>query len=699
MKQCEDFLVELGTEELPPKALFYLAQAFCEQMKARLEKTSLGFEAVTFLATPRRLAVLVSKLAFAQPDQVIERKGPALNLAFDADGKPTPACVGFARSCQVSPHALQTMKNAQVEWVCHLQQVPGQSVMALLPVMVNEAAMALPIPKRMRWGAGEAQFARPVQTVVLLYGDQVIPGSLFGVESGRMTHGHRFHAPRKVAITHASLYASLLETEGHVIAYFAKRRHLIRQQAATCVATVLGEHGKVLISSEALLDEVTGLVEWPVAICGTFEAAFLSLPREVLISSMQDHQRYFPVVDVKTNKLLPYFVAISNIESKQMAKVVHGNERVLRARLSDADFFYKSDRKTALSARVPALKEIVYQAKLGTLHEKVERVSQLAQWMAQKTGQDALLAKRAAALCKADLTTSMVGEFPELQGVMGGYYALNEGEPAEVALAIKEHYLPRFAGDQLPASVTGQLVSLADRMDTVVGAFGVNQQPTGDKDPYGLRRAALGALRILIEGKLDLDLSELLAVAVSHYGARLENAETVSEVLMFMRDRLRAWYQDQGITPDVFAAVAALEISNPLDMHQRIKAVQACKKMNEAEALSAANKRVSHILAKYVEVIEAKKIDPALFEHAAEEELLRQLEAKHASVPGLCQRGKYDEVLMQLAELRQPVDDFFDHVMVMTDDKSRRENRMLLLKKLRNLFLQVADIAYFSDSR
>jgi glycyl-tRNA synthetase beta chain len=695
MMKREDCLVEIHTEELPPKALLKLAEAFCSQVKERLQKAEFVYDDVLSFATPRRLALLIKNLASATPEQVVERKGPALSAAFDAEGKPTPACIGFARSCGVAANDLYTIKSPQGEWVGYQQKMPGKSIMEALPPIVEQAALALPIPKRMRWGASDVQFVRPVHSVIMLYGDQVIPATLFGHQAGRVTRGHRFMAPAWMSIPHASAYASLLETEGFVIADFAKRRDIIREQSLACVQQKLLGKGRVFISSEALLDEVTGLVEWPVALCGEFDADFLALPEEVLISSMQDHQRYFPVVDAH-DALLPYFVTISNIKTHEPERIVHGNERVLRARLSDAAFFCATDKKEKLEARVERLKGIVFQAKLGTLYDKAERLSRLAGFIATKVGMHpelVLLSGVAGVLAKTDLTTNMVGEFPELQGVMGYYYALHDGEREEIAIAMKEQYMPRFAGDFLPSHPVGQVLAMTDRLDTLVGAFGINQIPTGDKDPYGLRRAALGVLRILIENKVSLDLKAALDFALSCYGERIENAETVKQVLGFFQERLRAWYQEQGVPADVFASVAALGITIPLDIHERIKAVQAFKKLSEAETLSVANKRVSNILAKYVDAIDAKTINPTFFEGAVEQELARQLQLKSETVARLYEMRKYDQVLLQLADLHKPIDDFFEQVMVMTEDKEKRENRLLLLMKLRALFLQVADIA------
>lgn len=697
MTKRDDFLVEIHTEELPPKAILKLAGVFCQQIKERLQKTGLVFGEMTFFATPRRLAVLVKKLSEAQPDQTIERKGPALSAAFDAQGNPSQACIGFARSCGVTPKELLTIKNHQGEWIGFRQTVPGKSIAELLPAIVEQAALALPIPKRMRWGDHNTQFARPIHSVIMLYGDQIVDGTILGFSSGCATRGHRFLAPDWMAISHASVYSSLLATRGYVIADFAERREKIRHQAIECVKKKLDEKGSVFISSDEFLDEVTGLVEWPMALCGHFDSEFLNLPDEVLISSMQDHQRYFPVIDLN-GKLLPYFVTVSNIQSDEPDRVTHGNERVLRARLSDAAFFYETDKKESLEQRIERLKGMVFQAKLGTLYDKAHRISKLAEFIANKIGAnkisvDAKHAARAGMLAKTDLTTNMVGEFPELQGVMGCYYARHDGETEDVALAMKEQYMPRFAGDELPKNSIGQVLAIADRVDMLAGTFGINQIPTGDKDPYGLRRAALGVIRILIEKKIDLDLKDILEFAVNCHMIKLENAETIPHVLNFIQERLRSWYQEHSVTADIFAAVAVLGITNPLDVDRRIQAVQAFKKRSEAAILSIANKRVSNILAKYVDTIDAKTIDPAFFESAAETELARQLEAKSQVVARLSQSGQYDQVLLQLAELRKPIDDFFDQVMVMTDDKYKRENRILLLSKLRSLFLQVADIA------
>ncbi len=684
----QDFLVEIQTEELPPKALYRLAESFLTEITMRLAKLDLRYRDAQFFATPRRLAVLVKKLAAKQADSSIERKGPALEAAFDKDGNPTPACTGFARSCGVTPDQLITLKNAQGAWVGFQQTIVGKSVQEILPDIVQQALSALPIPKRMRWGSGSVEFVRPVQSVIMLYGNEVIAAEILGCRTGRLTRGHRFHSKNVVSIANPARYAKSLERK-YVIADFAKRREFISTEARRAVSLISG--AEVVIDND-LLDEVTGLVEWPVAICGSFDSAFLSVPSEVLIAAMKDHQRYFPVVDEK-NKLLPFFITIANIQSRDMTRVIAGNERVLRARLSDAAFFFATDKKQPLIERVDILKHMIFQAKLGTLYDKTQRVAALTAFIASKMHIDTKQAERAGMLAKTDLTTAMVGEFPELQGKMGYYYALHNGENEAVANALNEQYMPRFSGDDLPSSAIGCALALADRIDTLVGIFGINQAPTGDKDPFALRRAALGLLRILIEKKLNLDLRDLLEFAAQHYAEKLANKEVVTQVLAFILERLKPWYQDQGISFDVIAAVFALNISRPYDIHLRIQAVQDFKRMPEAASLSIANKRVSNILAKSASHISAERIDEKLFENDAECVLGKTLAAKRDMVLSFSENANYAEILAQLAGLREPVDNFFDHVMVMAEDKSRRENRLLMLKQLRELFLHVADIA------
>lgn len=689
----EDFLVEILTEELPPKALLKLAQAFQQQIKDRLEKTGLEFSGIKFFATPRRLAVLVNALAEMQEDQVVERKGPALSAAFDAQGKPTQPCIGFAKSCGVAVEELMTIKTEQGEWVGFKQHVKGKSVKEILPELIEQAALALPIPKRMRWGDNKTEFVRPIHAVMMLYGKDIIEAPILGCEADRKTLGHRFHAPEWLSIESASSYEKQLEDEGHVIADFAKRREKIRETTLVLIKEKLGNDFSSFINKPnyPLLDEVTALVELPEPLLGSFDKAFLSVPDVVLKSSMEDHQRYFAIFNEKTGEFSPHFVTISNIDSKEPARVIHGNERVLRARLSDAAFFFATDKKEKLENRLAILKGIVYQAKLGSLYDKAKRLAKLSAFIADKIGANIKEAERAGWLAKTDLTTNMVSEFPELQGLMGRYYAEHDGESESIAIAMDEQYMPRFAGDELPENPVGRALALADKMDALTGSFCINQIPTGDKDPFGLRRAAIGIIRISIEDGVNLDLKAMFEFAQSLYTVKLENKDAVTQLLLFMQERMRSWYQDQGISPDVLAAVFALRVTNPLDISKRVQAVQAFKKLSEAEALSVANKRVSNILEK--QTLEQNAINPALFEHDAERTLFDKLEQKQKSIQASCENGEYENVLKQLADLRQPVDDFFDHVMVMTEDKPRRENRIVLLSKLRKLFLQVADIA------
>lgn len=688
--QQHDFLVEIHTEELPPKTLHTLAKHFCEGIQSRLQKAELAFKEARLFATPRRLAVLVSQLAFQQADKLVERKGPALDRAFTADGKPTSACEGFAKSCGITVADLITLDTPQGKFVGSKQSVTGKNVFELLPAIVTEALAALPVAKPMRWGSYSQKFIRPVHSVLMLYGDKVIDAEVLGCKTGRKTRGHRFLSPEWIEIANPSEYEKALEN-ACVLADFEKRKQKIEKEAHTLATQKQGSNASVSIDP-SLLDEVTSIVEWPVAISGSFDKQFLQVPYEALVSAMQDHQRYFPVFD-QQHKLLPCFIAISNIENKDLSRVVAGNERVLRARLSDAAFFFETDKKVKLETRVETLKHIIFQNKLGTLFDKTERIEKLAAVIALQIHEDVTLAKRAALLSKTDLTTNLVGEFPELQGIAGYYYALADGENSTVAKALDEQYMPRFSGASLPSSGMGCILALADRIDTLVGVFGINQAPTGDKDPFGLRRAALGVLRILIEKPFNLDLRELITDALKHYSQTLENKNVIQDTLNFILDRLKPWYQEQNIPAQVIASVMSLNLTKPYDIHCRIQAVMAFKKMPEAESLSTANKRVSNILSKYDGKISNTEIKSNLFESDAERELATQLDKQAKLIETLSQEEKYQDALTQLAHLRVPVDNFFDHVMVMTDDQARRENRLLLLRKLRELFLHVADIA------
>lgn len=687
----DDLLFEIQTEELPSKILTSLGLSLKQEIEKQLQKANLSFGASRFYATPRRLAVLIQALEAEQKAQTIERKGPALTAAFDQKGQPTPACLGFARSCGVSPSALTKIKNPSGEWVGFVEKKPGKKTVTLLPELIREALAALPIPKRMRWGNQTESFIRPVHSFVLLFGKRVVPIHLFGCRSDRLTSGHRFYQPKRLKITQAKDYEALLQKKGSVIADFDKRKRLIQKETENAVKRRFRK-GAQIVFQDDLLNEVTGLVEWPIGICGSFDKAFLNLPREVLISAMQDHQRYFPIED-KNGKLLPNFAAAINIKSEDRKRVVAGNERVLRARLSDAAFFYETDKKQTLESRLPALKGIVFQAKLGTLYDKTQRLIRLAKYLAPLLQEKETQAERAAFLAKADLTSGMVGEFPELQGVMGFYYATHDGESKAVAQALLDQYRPRFANDMLPQSNLGCLLALADRIDTLIGIFGINQNPSGDKDPYGLRRAALGVLRILIEKKCDLDLKPLLAFAAKGY-PRLENKEVESQVLRFILDRMKGLYQEKDA--DAFAAVTAIKVTNPYDIHLRVAGIQAFKALPQSESLALANKRVSNILAQSGVLNGAtSEIDTGLLAETAEKALFKALQ--EYSKPQAEEHKDYVEKMLKLAKLRDPIDHFFDQVMVMAEDQKIRENRLRLLSRLRALFLQVADIALLTQ--
>lgn len=686
--QHADFLVEIQTEELPPKTLLKLAENFLQELTARLQKSGLSFGKTQFFATPRRLAISIKKCAAFQPDTVVERKGPALKAAFDEAGQPTPACMGFARSLGVLPAELITITQPQGQWVGFNQAVPGKTAHILLPELIREALNALPITKRMRWGNHDESFVRPVHSVMLLYGKEIIKTKLFDCISDRFTVGHRFLTHKPISIASPAVYEKKLE-KNFVIADFFKRRTRIQEKILEASETV---NGQVLIHPD-LLDEVTGLVEWPVALIGRFDTPFLEVPQEILISAMQDHQRYFPLINPR-GQLLPYFVMISNIISRDPEGVVIGNERVLRARLSDAKFFFTTDKKIKLNTRYEKLNHIIFQEKLGTLADKTQRLMQLAIWIAQKLKLNTTLAERAAYLSKCDLTTEVVGEFPELQGIMGGYYAKQNGEKDEVARAIAEHYLPKFSGDALPKSKLGCVLALSDRIDSLVGIFGINEAPTGDRDPYALRRAATGILRILIEQKIELDLNEFIHCALHQYQQKCPNPHTARQTLNFILDRLKPWYQEQNIPADVLAAVLSLNITCPYDLHQRITAVLAFTKLAEANSLSIANKRVSNILARANFIENKNAIDATLFQQDAEKKLAKCLAKKAEIITKLSATKKYTEILTELAGLRAPIDDFFAEVMVMVDDRALRQNRLQLLYEIRALFLHVADITF-----
>ncbi len=694
-----DFLVEIGTEELPPKALLTLSNAFRDEILTRLSTEQLAFGEVQTFAAPRRLAVVIKGLDEQAPTKEIIAWGPPVKVAFDADGSPSRAAEAFAKKngVPVDELANKIENDGKQDKLCHRATEPGRITTNLLGPIVEAALAALPIPKRMRWGARREEFVRPVHWIVMLLGNDIVNAQVMGLSAGNTSRGHRFHSKGDIAIQSPSRYEDSLRS-AHVITNFAERRELIRQGVITAAENA----GGVAVISDALLNEVTALNEWPVPLLGRFEERFLAVPSEALVSSMAEHQKYFHVVN-SDGQLLPMFITVANIESKDPAQVINGNERVIRPRLADAAFFYETDKKSTLEVRRESLKSIVFQAKLGSVFDKTERVARLAEILAPMTGAEPPLARRAAELSKSDLVSEMVGEFDDLQGTMGRYYAINDGEHAEVAEALFEQYLPRFAGDAIPITATGATLALADRLDTLVGIFGIGQPPTGSKDPFALRRASLGVLRIIVERGIDLDLHEVLTAAVSQHTSLGTDSgaikATSKQVLTYIIDRLRSWYEDENIPTEAFQAVAARQLSNPLDIHQRVQAVHAFNQLVEAAALAAANKRVSNILSKQVDSTIPVEVDNTLLVDSAEKALALSLAELTTEVKPLLQDRDYTEVLKQLARLRQPVDQFFDDVMVMVDDDTLRNNRLALLQQLRNLFLEVADISLLAPSK
>lgn len=687
----QDLLIEIGTEELPPKQLKTLSQALADLVKKGLEKIGVESGAMQVFASPRRLAVLIKDTQAQQKSQLVEKRGPALKACFDAQGNPTLACLGFVSSCGGTVDQLTTEETDKGSWVFFRQELPGKALKVLLPAVLQQAIEHLPIAKPMRWGNHSWEFVRPVHWILLLFGNEIIETEILGQKSGRETRGHRFMHPQAIAIARADEYEDRLQDVGFVIADFEKRKQLITQQ----INEIAASKGHILADA-ALLDEVTALVEWPVALLAQFDAQFLGVPPEAIITAMKNHQKCFAVLNSQ-NQLQPYFIAISNIISKDPQRVVGGNERVMRARLADAQFFYHSDLEHSQESRLLKLQKVIYQQKLGTLFDKSQRISQLAVHLAKQLGQDEGIAERAGLLCKTDLVSSMVEEFPELQGYMGYYYALRDQEPQNVAIAIREHYQPRFAGDNLPETVLGCVVAIADRIDSLIGLFGTNQPPSGEKDPYGLRRAALGILRIMIEKQLSLDLYGILTEAFASYAQPLENADAVQQAFDFIMERLRAWYSDREIETEVFNAVLAKMPTRPLDFHHRILAIQHFQALPEAKGLAAANKRVSNILKTQGDEWRSHPVNPALLRESAEKKLLSALEKKNKEVEILFNQAKYTEAMTALASLRTPIDAFFDQVMVMVDDESIRNNRLALLGRLQHLFLHVADISVLAN--
>ncbi|HDX1087412.1 glycine--tRNA ligase subunit beta [Pasteurella multocida] len=683
----QNFLAEIGTEELPPKALKKLATAFAENMELELNQAGLAFDKVEWFAAPRRLAVKVLGLATSQPSKQIEKRGPAVSAAFDAEGKPTKAAEGWARGCGISVEQAERVATDKGEWLVHRATIEGQPTKNLLKDMVANALAKLPIPKPMRWADKTVQFIRPVHTVTMLLGDELIEGEILGVESARTLRGHRFLGEREFQISHADQYPALLKEKGSVVADFNERKALILAKSQE-KATALGGVADI---EDDLLDEVTSLVEYPNVLAAKFEERFLAVPAEALVYTMKGDQKYFPIYD-KDGKLLPHFIFVSNINPDDPSKIIEGNEKVVRPRLTDAEFFFKTDLKQRLEDQLPRLETVLFQQQLGTLRDKTARIEQLAGEIAKQIGADEVKAKRAGLLSKCDLMTNMVFEFTDTQGVMGMHYARHDGEDEEVAVALNEQYMPRFAGDELPKSLVASAVALADKFDTLTGIFGIGQQPKGSADPFALRRAALGALRIIVEKNLPLDLAEIVKKSSALFGDKLTNTNVVEDVVEFMLGRFRAWYQDEGIAVDVIQAVLARRPTKPSDFDARVRAVSHFRALEAAEALAAANKRVSNILAKVEGELPAN-IDTTLCAEAAEKVLAEQVIALQTELAPLFAKGEYQVALDRLAALREPVDTFFDNVMVNAENPQLRQNRLAILNNLRNLFLQVADIS------
>lgn len=685
------YLIELGTEELPPKSLLNLSNAFSKFVVDALANAKLDFESTESFATPRRLAIVIKGLTPKTPEQENTIFGPPKKVAFDADGKPTKAAEAFCQRNGISPDQIQ-ISDDKAEKIFCLKTTGGDASETLLPTIVNDAIAALPIAKRMRWGASRIEFVRPVHWLVMLCDERIIEAEVLGLKSGRTTRGHRFHSEGNIELVHAKDYETTLENSGNVIANYARRAKIIREQVEQEALTL---NGKAVID-EDLLDEVTSLVEWPVALAGKFDEAFLSVPAEALISSMKEHQKYFHVVD-KNETLIPAFITVSNIRPQDPKVVISGNERVIRPRLSDAAFFFETDKKTSLVALRERLKTVVFQAKLGSTFDKTERVKKLAETIASRLDFDSSKAGRAAELSKSDLVSAMVNEFSDMQGIAGQHYALNDGEDNEVAVAITEQYLPKFAGDSLPSTHAGICLAIADRLDTIVGIFGIGQSPSGSKDPFALRRASVAVLRILVDKNLNLDLRNLIDDAYSAYEGKLEAKNTVDNVLNYMLERMKAWYEEANIETEVFLSVAAKKLSHPLDIDRRVKAVAQFFHTQEAPALAAANKRVANILSK-LDQVPTGEFNLSLCEQDVEKDLAAQLDTMAQAIEPLIAACKYDEALRKLSSLQLTVDAFFDGVMVMAEDEALRTNRCILLQQLRSLFYEIADISCLAIS-
>ena len=683
----QTFLTEIGTEELPPKALRSLAESFAANLTAELAAANLTHGDVTWYAAPRRLAVKIAGLAESAADREVEKRGPAIAQAFDAEGKPTKAAEGWARGCGITVDQADRMVTDKGEWLLYRAVEKGNNAKELLAGMVSRALAKLPIPKLMRWGDKETHFVRPVHTVTMLMGADVIPGEVLGITSDRVIRGHRFMGEAEFTIAHADEYPAILETRGKVMADYDARKAMIKRDAEKAAQAL----GGVADLTDSLLEEVTSLVEWPVVLTAKFEEKFLEVPSEALVYTMKGDQKYFPVYD-KNGNLMPNFIFVANIESSDPVQIISGNEKVVRPRLADAEFFFKTDCKKRLEDNLPRLSTVLFQQQLGTLRDKTDRLEALAGWIAGQIGADVNHATRAGLLAKCDLMTNMVFEFTDTQGVMGMHYARHDGESEDVALALKEQYQPRYAGDNLPSTPVSDALAIADKMDTLAGIFGIGQHPKGDKDPFALRRAALGVLRIIVEKGYNLDLETLTQEAARLYGDKLTNANVVTDVVDFMLGRFRAWYQEQGFAIDTIQAVLARRPTRPADFDARMKAVTHFRTLEEAAALAAANKRVSNILSKSDDALNDTVL-ASLMNAPEEIRLAAYVTDLKTQLAPLYAEGKYQEALTELASLREAVDAFFDSVMVMDKDDNIRRNRLTLLNELRNLFLGVADIS------
>jgi glycyl-tRNA synthetase beta chain len=679
-------LIEIGTEELPPSAAKNLSDTLASYVSLQLSEAGFTFLKVKPYVTPRRLALTISDTSAQQPEQIVERKGPAIKAAYSKNGEPTKAALGFAKSCGVEMQDLQTLESDKGAWLYFKSLVAGKSIQQVLPDIIEQGLNKLPIPKTMRWGNSEVEFVRPIHWVIVMYGNEVIPCTIKGIDASNVSHGHRFHAPQAITLAHADDYESSL-LKAKVVADFSVRQNIIRSLLEECA----NKNNAQLNYSNALLEEVTNLVEWPTIIVGEFSENFLDIPQEALVVTMQDAQRYFPMFSKQDGRLLPYFITIANIESTNPDTIKRGNERVIKPRFDDAGFFWNRDKKQTLESRTKDLQGILFEKQLGSLLDKTQRVSSLSKTLCKQINVDDKHALRAALLCKADLASAMVNEFPKLQGIMGRYYALHDNEADEVANAIEEHYQPLQSGSALPPSISGKVVAICDRIDTLVGIFATGKKPSGVKDPYALRRAALGIVRISIDGSVDYDLQTLLENSAQLLDKKLDASNSAEEVFEFILERLRAYFIDRGVKPDTFESVHSIRPKRLLDFSDRIQAVQQFRSLPEADSLAAANKRIGNILKKAEKV--SNKVDASLFSQAAEKELHRQVTAIEKVVSPKFEARDYSDALTDLAQLRPTIDKFFDDVMVMDENEKVRNNRIALLANVNRLFSTVADIS------